>query len=264
MRVREISVRVDGQPAHVFVGGHGPRLLLIHGGWGGAQLHWGPVLEPLAERYEVVAPDLPGIGRTDQRALGSVGAYAAWLDALLSTLALPSAWCVGNSFGASVACRLASDFPTRCLGLVLVDGIPMPETPRLLRWLGERTLGHRLLRAVERRVAYSPGALARAFRDPSLVPDELRAMIDAPSPPMLDALVDILVQGGSPPPRHVAPLLLWGQDDRLLGTHARDARRLQASWPGSKLAFVPHAGHVPQVENPAAFVDELASFVAAA
>lgn len=32
------------------------------------------------------------------------------------------------------------------------------------------------------------------------------------------------------------------------------------SWPGSKLAFVERAGHMPQVENPTAFVDALVTF----
>jgi pimeloyl-ACP methyl ester carboxylesterase len=39
------------------------------------------------------------------------------------------------------------------------------------------------------------------------------------------------------------------------------ARELQAAWPGARLTFVPHAGHMPQLENPAAFVEAVAAFV---
>ena len=46
-----------------------------------------------------------------------------------------------------------------------------------------------------------------------------------------------------------------------LGTSQRAARRIHASWPGSELTFVRHAGHMPQVEDPVAFVDALVSFV---
>ncbi len=261
--VHEITVGVMGQPARVFVGGRGERLLLLHGGWGGASMHWGLVWGRLAERFHVIAPDLPGIGRTDQGALGSVGAYARWLVALMDALDAPGAWCVGNSFGASVACRLATDYPERCLGLVLVNGIPIPETPRLMRWIGERPLGHRLMRGLEKKIAYSPSALKRGFSDPAKAPEELRSLVDTESPPQVDAFVDILVQGGSPAPRHFAPLLVWGEDDHLPGTSVRAARRLHASWPDSKLVLVHGAGHMPQVENSAAFVDALVSFVAA-
>jgi len=260
-RVREITVQVGGEPARVFVGGSGEQLLLIHGGWGGAAMHWGSVWERLAERFHVLAPDLPGIGRTDQRALASVGAYAQWIAQLLDALEVSNAWCVGNSFGASVACRFASDYAERCRGLVLVNGIPMPATPPILRWLGERRFGRRLLRMVERRVAYSPSALRRGFSDPSRAPLELRTLLESRSPPQLDVFVDILVQGGTSEPPDIAPLLVWGEDDHLLGTHARDARRLHAKWPGSKLELVHHAGHMPQVENAAAFVDALSSYV---
>lgn len=260
--VRELTVTVEGRPARVFLGGEGEPLLLIHGGWGGARVHWGTIWERLAGSFRIIAPDLPGIGRSDQPGLGPIGAYARWLDALLGALDVPSAWCVGNSFGASVACRVASDYPARCRGLVLVNGIPLPRSPRALRWLGERRLGQRLVRAVQKRVAYSPSALERAFVHSANVPVEVRSLVRSKSPPQLDAFVDILARGGSPPPLDFHPLLLWGEDDRLPGTSARAARKLQAKWPGARLSFVSGAGHLPQVENPDAFVAALASFVA--
>lgn len=259
--VLELTIEVQDRPARVFAGGRGAPMLLVHGGWGGARLHWDRVWGRLAKAFHVIAPDLPGIGRTDQKPLGSVGEYARWLDALLRALDVSSAWCVGNSFGASVVCRLASDHGTRCRGLVLVNGIPMPSTPPILGWLGQRPLGQRLLRAVQRRVAFSPSAVERGFVHAANVPAEVRALVHARSPAQLDAFVDILVNGGSPRPTGVAPLLLWGEGDRLLGTSASAARKLQASWPGATLTFVPGAGHMPQLENPEAFVAALESFV---
>ena len=261
--IHQMTTTVAGQEARVLVGGRGERLLLVHGGWGGASMHWSPVMASLAEHFEVIAPDLPGIGRTDQKALGSVGAYARWLAELMDALNVPNAWCIGNSFGASVVCRLATDYPERCRGLVLVNGFPMPVTPPVMKRLGGRPLGHRILRALEKRIAYSPATLKRAFTDPTRVPDALRALVHEPLPPQVDPFVDILVEGGSPVVKRLAPLLLWGADDRLLGTTARAARKIHSSWPGSELTLVPHAGHMPQVENPTAFVDALSSFVVA-
>jgi pimeloyl-ACP methyl ester carboxylesterase len=79
-------------------------------------------------------------------------------------------------------------------------------------------------------------------------------------PPQLDAFVNLLVRGGAPVSRDIAPLLLWGKDDHLLGSSAKDARKLQASWPGARLVFVPGAGHMPEVETPDAFVAALTAF----
>ena len=203
--------RVEGMSAKVFVGGAGEPLLLVHGGWGGAEMHWAPVWEPLAARFRVVAPDLPGIGDLAHAPLGSVCKYAQWLTGLMGALGAPTAWCVGNSFGASVVCELAAETPQRCLGLVLVNGFPMPPTPPPLRWLGERTIGRSLLRAIERHVAYTPDALARGFADPAKAPQELRALLQQPAPPQLEAMVGAMVQGGSASRPGVAPLLLWAK-----------------------------------------------------
>ena len=72
--------RVEGMSARVFVGGAGEPLLLVHGGWGGAEMHWASVWEPLAARFRVVAPDLPGIGDLAHAPLGSVREMLARLD----------------------------------------------------------------------------------------------------------------------------------------------------------------------------------------
>jgi pimeloyl-ACP methyl ester carboxylesterase len=259
-QVELTDVTVDGAPARVWVGGEGTPLLLVHGGWGGAEIAWGQVLPALARRFRVIAPDLPGLGHAAQPALGSLSAYAAWLARLLDTLGFTGAWCVGNSFGASVACQLAGDFPARVRGLVLVNGIPMPATPALLRRLGERGIGQGLLRFVQRNVAYTPAALARGFVEEAKVPEALRRLVARPEAHVA-AFAPLLVQGGSPPPKAFAPLLLWGEGDRLLGTSAADARKLQASWPGSSLLLVPRAGHCPQIEQPEAFAEALVRFV---
>ena len=55
----------------------------------------------------------------------------------------------------------------------------------------------------------------------------------------------------------VRPLLLWGADDRLARSAAKDARRLHASLPGSTLRLIPDAGHFPQLEVPEAFARQL-------
>lgn len=58
---RADSVEVDGSWLHYRTGGHGPPLLLLHG-FTGTGVWWEPYLDPLAESYTTIVPDLPGHG----------------------------------------------------------------------------------------------------------------------------------------------------------------------------------------------------------
>ncbi|HLL52168.1 MAG TPA: alpha/beta hydrolase [Myxococcaceae bacterium] len=258
--VEQRELTVEGRPARVHVGGDGPALLLVHGGWAGAAAHWSTIWERLAPRYRVIAPDLPGLGWTGQPALGTYREYARWLAALLDTLDVERAWCVGNSFGASVAWCFAGLFPERCRGVVMVNGIPVPRTPAPMLWLGRRPFGRGVMRALLKRVSYTPAALERAFVDPGRVPEEIRAVLSQPAPPQLDAFARVLVEGDGGPAPRVAPLLLWGEADQLPGSGAGAARKLHAKLPGSRLTLIPKAGHFPQVDQPDLFVEALSSF----
>ena len=52
---------VDGVPLHYLAAGRGPAVILLHGYTQTSRM-WRPLLPRLAERFTVVAPDLPGIG----------------------------------------------------------------------------------------------------------------------------------------------------------------------------------------------------------
>ena len=255
------ELQVLGTRARIYEGGTGTAVLLVHGGWTGAAITWSRVWEPLAARYRVIAPDLPGLGLPETPARRSVQQYAVWLVALLDVLGIERAVCVGNSFGASVASSLAGRAPERCAGLVLVNGFAMPRTPLPLLWLGRTRPGAALMRALLRRLSFNPEALNRAFVDPSKIPPGLREMLAPGDSPALARFAEILVAGDGPPPPAVAPLILWGRGDRLPGTGEADARRIHASLPGSTLRLIAGAGHFPQIEAPEAFLEHLEAFM---
>jgi len=258
--VHSVERRVAHATVSVHEGGQGELpLLLIHGGWGGAT-HWSRVWNALAQHQRIIAPDLPGLGSMDAPTLPSVAAYASWLIGLLDTLSVERAICVGNSFGGSVAWSLAGRFPERCAGLVLVDGIPMPRSPTLLRRLGHTGPGATLMRWGVRRFSYNPALLQSAFVDPSAVPEDMRAMLHDPTHALADRFAPILVEGDGAPMPKLTPLLLWGAEDKLMGTRLSDARKLHAKLAGSTLRAIPKAGHFPQLEAPDRFVEELARY----
>jgi len=260
------EIEVGAQPSRAWVGGEGETILLVHGGWGGAKMHWSRVWEPLARRFRVIAPELPGIGDRAQPGLASFDAYADWLVQLLGSLQVPRAWCVGNSFGAAVVWQLSARLEARCRGVVIVNGMAPFVVPPLVRRAFSTTPVRQLVTRAYRRAAFSPSVVQRgAYADPSLVPAELTRILADPPRAQVDLLRDLALRGAYPAPAPEVPLLvLWGEADRLPGTGRARALRVQRSAPGAKLVFIPSAGHCPQTERPAEFVRALEAFVASA
>jgi pimeloyl-ACP methyl ester carboxylesterase len=139
------DVSLPSGRAEVYAGGEGAPLLLLHGGWDDAT-QWSSVWDALARRHRVIAPQLPGLGELGYDALARVADYAGWLMEVLDALDVEAATFVGSSFGATVAWSAAGRFPTRCAGLVLVNGVPMPGTPPWLLRLVRTRLGMALAR----------------------------------------------------------------------------------------------------------------------
>ena len=110
-------------------GGKGPPLLLLHGN---PQTHamWHRVAPVLAQRFEVICPDLVGYGFTTKppvsadHAAYSKRTVAADLIALMRGLGHERFSVVGHDRGARVAHRMALDWPDAVEKLCLLDIVP--------------------------------------------------------------------------------------------------------------------------------------------
>ncbi len=92
---------------HVQIAGDGPVLLLLHG-TGAATHSWRDMLAPLAERFTVIAADLPGQGFT-ARGPTSLPDMARAIAALLDEVGLQPPMIVGHSAGAAIGLRMVLD-----------------------------------------------------------------------------------------------------------------------------------------------------------
>jgi magnesium chelatase accessory protein len=103
-------VTVEGIDWHVQIAGQGPAVWLIHG-TGAATHSWRDVVPLLAERFSVVAMDLPGHGFTRGRSVGglTLGGMARSLAALASKIGSVPAVIGAHSAGAAIAARMALD-----------------------------------------------------------------------------------------------------------------------------------------------------------
>src|ERR1051326_4820043 len=89
--------KLDQTEVCVYERGTGRPLLLIHGQFGD-HLDWEPVLQPLSERYRVIAPDLPGFGDSSKPdASYSAEFFTRHLKLLLDALGVDRAAVAGNS-----------------------------------------------------------------------------------------------------------------------------------------------------------------------
>ena len=114
---------------HAHVSGSGPPLLLLHG-FPETHAMWHAVAPVLAERFTVVAADLPGYGDSYRPAPAadhephSKRAWAAALVAATEALGFGEFALVGHDRGGRVAYRMALDHPERITRLAVLDIVP--------------------------------------------------------------------------------------------------------------------------------------------
>jgi magnesium chelatase accessory protein len=261
---REASrfVRAAGFTWHVQVAGQGPVLLLAHG-TGSATHSWRDMLPILAERFTVVAPDLPGHGFTElppSHRLTLPG--MAWgLRELMKVLGLAPVLAAGHSAGAAVLIRMCLDghLPVRAIvslngALLPLGGMPgpifsplarmavlLPGVPSLLSWQASDPA------TVERVLAGTgspPDAAGLRFYGRLLarsghVQAALSMMANWDLEPLAEAI-----------PRLAVPLVLVAAtgDRTIPPSHAE---RVRAILPSARVVLVDALGHLAHEERPA-------------
>jgi haloacetate dehalogenase len=127
-----VNVDVDGARIHAVTAGNGPPLLLLHG-FPQSHVCWHRVAAPLAERFAVVIPDMPGYGDSkgpppdDKHLEYSKRATAKRMVEFMRKLGHERFAIAGHDRGGRVAYRLALDFPDTLTRLVILDIVPTLE-----------------------------------------------------------------------------------------------------------------------------------------
>ncbi|MCT9932614.1 alpha/beta hydrolase [Planotetraspora sp. A-T 1434] len=115
--------RVNGVDLNVALAGEGPAVLLLHGFPHTWQL-WTDVLDRLAGRYRVIAPDLRGLGASSRAEDGyDAGTLATDAEALLDALGEDSAAVIGIDAGTPPAFLLAMRRPDLVRQLVVMESL---------------------------------------------------------------------------------------------------------------------------------------------
>ena len=239
--------------------------------------NWQAVIEPLARRHTVIAPDLPGHGASAPGAGDySLGTLAAGLRDLLIMLGHDRATLIGHSLGGGIAMQLAYQFPELTERLVLVaSGGLGPEVSPVLR--AAALPGAELFIAVTARTASKAGAAVRrglatvGLRPTADVAEVARGYASLADPgrraaflATLRSVVSTRGQSVDASDRlylaaQVPVLIIWGARDPIIPAH--HAQHAHETIAGSRLDVFEGVGHLPQLEAPARFVAAVERFI---
>lgn len=266
------QIEIDGNTAFLAQSGPAPApgrtaLVLLHGA-GGDHTAWFQIARAIAaDGIPVLAPDLPGNGRSGGTMPASIPALAQWLWRLLTAAGAERVVLAGHSLGSLLALEAAGQAPDRVAGLALLaTALPLAVSDDLLamaerdppaagsmmtKWAhgsGIRTGGSAVPGLWSTVLDFSVIAATRG----GALHAALKACADYPEADGLAAAA-----------RVTAPaLLLLGAEDRM--TPPRAARRLAAAIAGVELRTIPDCGHMMMVEQPAMVRAALRQLLAAA
>ncbi len=266
MMVTTRDLDVDGIRLHVAEAGEGPALVLLHG-LSATHANWEHTIPAFADRWRVIAPDLPGHGRSAKPdAPYSIDFYAGVIRSLGRALGVHEAVVVGNSLGGQIAIELALSYPTWTRALVLaapagsfgplrvlgpVLGVVTP--PAVLRFSLPRTL---------ERCFYDHAHPALDMRRRILA--ERLAAADFPdfARAVSRSITGALRGSGQPLERLTQPtLLVWGRDDRTLPLW--NSRWFLRAVPHARFVALERCGHLPMLEHASHFNRLMAEFLCA-
>lgn len=253
---------------NVFECGSGIPVVFLHNG-GGSLWNWAHQLQYFSSQYRVIAPDLPGFGRSYRPSSPlTLDSYVEGLSELLNVLGCVKPILIGNCIGSSIALKFALQEPASVTALALYNvcgGIPMLN-PSLQFWAALRPsalLGkafhryiinissHPCLQRLNSRLIY-------ADKEPALHPTLSRFVKQQYFDPSLRASLYWLAMGldsfnSISQPHHkpigFPPVLLgWGAQNRTLA--AKWATAIAAWLTPDQFCLIEHTGHMPMYEQP--------------
>ncbi|UCC93791.1 MAG: alpha/beta hydrolase [Thermoplasmata archaeon] len=242
------DIVVDGRRWRYFSSGEpgSPYLLFVHGFRSSARF-FRPTMLSLSDRWQVVAPDLPGHGDSDPwDPEEDVVEQWVLLEGFLEAMGMDRMCTIGASRGGAVALQLAAHRPHLVDRLVLMAAPTKPFQVGTLdikeMVVDKEALSDDLLREMGRTMMASRGyetARARSVSADALERDlrPIMGQVEAPT------------------------LVIWGSEDRTIPVEM--GLELLAGIPDSRMRIVGGAGHVPFLDKPRETVALIREFLGA-
>ena len=261
---------VDGRTFHYLEGGRkidGPVIVMLHG-FGADSDHWVPMARSLVRRFHVLAPDLPGFGRTSASVTErfELPLQAERIRALLRAKGIGRYHLVGNSMGGNIAGLIAHDFPDEVASLTLLE--PQGIESRIPTALDLQIRGglvplipatveefDRLVELAFVKRPFIPRAVYLYLRTEALASRALHRVVwrDLWSP-RYPYLLEKHLPGIRAP-----TLVVWGDSDRFL--HETALEKLERDLKDVRVVRMKACGHTPMLERPKQVANYFEGFV---
>lgn len=225
----------------------GAQLLFVHG-WGIGIEPYRESLNILSDRYQVIAPYLPGFGKSTAPLVRDYSDYARLMIDFINILKLPKVHLIGHSMGGAIAIALAALKPSLVRSLTIVDstGIPLNSSLEVL-----------LKRAIE-----MPAQMGQMQLMPTLEIIRCLSYNSLVNPHRVIQAASMILEKDIRPllPRIEAPsLVLWGANDIL--TPITHGKEIAKGIKGSKLLVVDGVFHEWNFFFPDKFTAIVSNFI---
>ena len=243
--------------------GNGPALFLFHSLLSD-RASFDAIAPKLAQSFRVIAPELPGFGKSEAVSGGLADVVDRMAEAVKDGARGGQAIVLGNGYGGFVALQMAIRHPDVATGLILADcGAAFSEPGReAFRNMAAASTAKGL-------AAITDVAMRRLFapefqeKHPDLMRDRREAFLRTDSEVFRAACaaladLDLRPELGKVT---VPVMVLVGEHDEA--TPPPMSRELAAGLPNGRLKVIPGCAHVPQLQSPEIFLDAIGDFLAA-
>ncbi len=141
--IQSRDAKIDNVQLHYLTAGKGPETVILLHGFAETSRMWRPIMPTLAEKFTVIAPDLPGIGDSSIPADNKIDMITAakQIHDLVRSLKIDKARVVGHDIGLMVAYAYAAQFPNETEKLAVMDAFlpgvagwePIYNAPNIMR-----------------------------------------------------------------------------------------------------------------------------------
>ena len=253
--IEQQSIFSNGFEHHLRTAGTGEDAMILLHGWPETSYTWRHIMGAFTKNYQMIAPDLRGIGDTGK----PDGPYdkatvAEDIWAIMDDQGIHKAILVGHDIGARIAMRMTLDDPDRVASLVIINGRYPPlgglrtscESQAMERWY---FYFHQYPDLVEALVSKD----VRAYSQPGSIRGACSHYQAALNEDTAQWVADVGKKISTP------TLVVWGEDDPVSPTFYTDG--YEQVFTNLNLQFFAQCGHFPQEEKPQETIAAMQAFM---
>lgn len=218
-------------------------------GWSVSFKPYQESLNALAEHYQIIAPTLPGFGKsTSSKSLQSYQDYADCMIDFLNELNFKKVHIIGHSMGGAIAIIIAASKPSLIASIIVVDstGIPLGSLPEVLGRRSIELTVEFLTTKIERVSKMTQSFLKNCLLNTGSVIQSARICLEEDIRPLL--------------PKIESPcLVIWAQNDMFIPL--KMGQEFSQAIKSSRLIVVEGESHELSMFRPEKFAPIILDFI---